>query len=488
MRNLWENGILQRILLLVVIGALLGISPLPHIVEHSLTQVGRAQKLGAPLSRAENLALVAEHIPWRNSLWETAGHEALIAKNPEIAIAYFKQAAASGSLSQEGYHKFGDAYEMVGNAYTALQVWDAANRIYGPSEIALTRIADIQRRNCDYPALVETLRSIAKLQSPGSGLEPLGIPLNYELGMLLAAVDPASAPPYLLQAAEQDPTLTEAASLAFTIQRALSYENPTYTLMTTGRKLADLDNWKLAAYAFQQVVDMQPEYGEAWAFLGEALQHLTGIEAGKYTIQPYSALEKAININPFSLPANTFMALYWQRSGDYENAYPYLSIAEEIDPSNPDIQVDLGAASAVLGDLESAASHYWEAIEMTSGETTYLRELAEFSIRYNYELEEIALPIARQAMLADPDGPSNLDVMGQVLFRLGDLFSAERFFIRAINHNPDFAPAHLHLGLVYNLQGKTRQANNAFNKAITLAPGTPTAEMATRYLSDSIIP
>jgi tetratricopeptide (TPR) repeat protein len=484
MRDLWEIGALKRIAFLVLITMFLGFSPVAYKAVLGMRMVGRNQGYNLPLGTAKNLALVAEHLPWRSNLWEQAGRFALMGKASETAIHYFKNAASIGSLSDNGYILFGDAYRQTGNLFTAGQIWETALYIYGPSDQLLNRLADIQRETKDYPALIQSLKHISTLQSPDFNNPSSIIDLNYELGMLLAAHEPATAPPYLLQAAELDPERNDASQLAFTIQRALPEGNPVYTLMESGRYLADLGQWDLAAYAFERVIEFQPDYGEAWAFLGETFQHIKNSEKQ----DAYKALEKAIEIDPASLPANIFMSLYWRRAGNPELALRYLITAAEIEPNNPDILVDLGATSAIAGDLDAANNHYWRAIELTSRDPVYMREYIKFCIQYNFHLEDIALPIAREVVRSDEDEPESMDIMGQVLFRLGDLMNAERFLIRALKLDPDYAPAHLHLGLVYKLQDKNRQANASFAKAISLAPGTPTAILAERYYDASSEP
>jgi tetratricopeptide (TPR) repeat protein len=481
MRDLWENGILVRILALMVIIALLGLSPQSHLVMQELLKANRAQ---GPDVTARSLAVVAEHVPRRQGLWEQAGHYALMGEDAESAILYFKEAATAGELSLDGYLEFGDAYVKVGNPYTAAQIWKAANQIFGVRRDSLTRLADLQRDLGQYPELIDTLKGLVDLQPSDPVSLSTNIELNYELGLLLAAQNPAAAPPYLIQAAELDPSLRDASQLAFTIQRALPNENPAYTAMAAGRKLAALNRWALATYAFQQVVNALPDYAEAWAYLGEAIQH----QDEPATTEAYAALEKALVLDPLSLPANIFMALYWQRAEDPERAYHYLFMAAEIDPDNPDILVDLGAAATVLGDLESAAANYREAIELTSRNPVYLRKMVEFCLRTNYNLRELALPLARQALARDATDPASLDVMGQVFLRLGDLFSAERFLLQALQQDPAFAPTYLHLGVLYRLQDRPDLANQAFAKAISLAPESPTADQAVRFLDQPANP
>jgi tetratricopeptide (TPR) repeat protein len=481
MRNLWDIGALQRIAVLVLIAIVCGFSPVAHQAASGMRMAGSTQRLNIPLGTAKNLIFVAENLPWRNHLWEQAGRYALLGGAPETAVSYFKVAAAAGSLSYNGYILFGDAYEQTGNLYTAGQIWKTANHIYGPSDQSLKRLAMIQRETKDFPALINTLKQLSQLETPDFDQPGNIADLYYELGFLLAAHDPASAPPYLLEAAELDSERKDASELAFTIQRALPADNPAYSLMESGRKLADLGKWEIAAHAFQRVIESQPDYGEAWAFLGETLQHVENPEIN----HAYEALTKAIEIDPTSLPANTFLAFYWQRAGNPDLAIEYLSQAAKIEPDNPDILVDLGAATATAGNLDSASAYYWKAIDLTSRDPAYLREFVNFCIQYNFNLEEIALPIAREAVRTNQGDPVLLDMMGQVLFRLGDLYNAERFLLQAVYLDPEYAAAHLHLGLVYKLQDKISQANASFTKAISLAPGTQTAIHAERLYEAS---
>ncbi len=484
MRDLWEIGAFQRIVILALIVMVLGFSPVAYKVALGMRIAGHTNRFNLPLGTAKNLALIAEQLPWRSDLWEQAGRYALEGKAPETAINYFKTAAGLGSLSNDGYILFGDAYEQSGNLFTAGQIWETGNYIYGPSEHSLKRLANIHRETKDYPALIKTLKQLALLQPPDFNQSEISADLYYELGMLLAAHEPASAPSYLLEAVELAPERNDASELAFTIQRALPEGNPAYTLMASGRKLADLGKWETATHAFQRVIESQPDYGEAWAFLGETLQHIEEPEND----HAYKALTKALEIDPASLPANTFMALYWRRAGKPELSLKYLSKAAEIDPNNPDILVDLGATTAIVGDLDSASRYYWQAIELTSHDPFYLREYVNFCIQYNFHIEDVALPIAREAIESNQDDPESLDVMGQLLFRLGDLVNAEKFLLRSVNQDPNYAPAHLHLGLVYKLQEKTSQANASFDRAISLAPGTQTAILAKRFRDASTQP
>jgi Flp pilus assembly protein TadD len=94
------------------------------------------------------------------------------------------------------------------------------------------------------------------------------------------------------------------------------------------------------------------------------------------------------------------------------------------------------------------------------------------------------LAAARRAVILDPQDPENVDTLGQVLVLLGDLASAERNFLRAIELDANHAPAHLHLGLVYMLQGERQLAYQEWQTVLLLVPGSPTAQQAERLVKN----
>ena len=97
--------------------------------------------------------------------------------------------------------------------------------------------------------------------------------------------------------------------------------------------MAGVGEWQLAAEAFRQATLANPDYPEAWAFLGEALQQ-TG-EPGR------EALENALRLDPASLTGNLLYGIYLKRSDDYERALAFLQVANDVDPDNPAILAEI---------------------------------------------------------------------------------------------------------------------------------------------------
>lgn len=459
-----------RLILIFGVIALLGVTPRPHRVERGFELARRALSSSNPLTSANELAALAELLPWRNSLWEMAGNYAFAGGDAAAAIEYFEGA---DSLSAAGLLTLGDAYAQSDDLVSAIGAWEESNSHYAPTEESLTRLADAYLTQDDYDSSIAALKQLSTFNFQPSTL--------YQLGTVLAAHKPASAPPYLIQAAELDPAIEiPARALAFTIQRALARGEPAYTLVAAGREFANLNNWELAAHAFQRAAQLRPDYAEAWAYLGEALQHLENStnDAG------LDQLTQAITLNPASLSANIFLGLYWQRQGNHQHARAYLQTAAALDPDNPALLIQLGEIWAQADDLESAVTLLWQAVELAPNDALPYQALAEFCIRHNFELQQTGLPAARQAVLLAPENPAALDVLGQVFFRLSDRLSAERFWLRALAHDETYAPTHLHLGLLYIFEDQAELAKAHLLSAISQASDITTADHARRLLHD----
>ena len=472
-----EVSILARVLLPLVLLALLGIAPRPHVVTRALWSAHLAirqdvsPQFAARSARA--LAQAAEQIPWRSDLWELAGRLALQGKEPLAGITYFERAASQNALSLDGQITLGDSYAETGDRAAAIDAWESALSSGSPSTEVLTRLLDAHLSLGDYPAAVADLQGL-------TALHPADADLRFQLGLLLSTLQPEAALAHLAQAAELDPELdAKAQKLIASIRTGSLAGDPAQTLFEAGRALGSIGEWELAAQAFRQATLVRPDFADAWAFWGEARQQLQD----DFISQPVpEELERALELDPSSLSANVLMALYYQRRARFDQALEYLRKATELYPQNPALYVELGEVLALSGDLEAALQAYQKTVELAPNDPAYYRLLAGFSARYEYQVGAVGLSAARRAVLLDPANPDSLDSMGQVLFLLGDLTSAERFFLRALDADPNHAPAHLHLGLAYMLQGERDRAYQEWKLVTSLASGTPAAEQAERLV------
>lgn len=433
------------------------------------------------MNASAHLPEILAYFPDRADLWELTGHYAFLGGETESAVTFFQHAATMGSLSASGYIEFGDAAFRNGDFSTAIEAWQSAIAMDSPSIELYSRLYKTHNLQGDLDATINDLYSLAEL-------EPSNPNHFYKLGLILSSIQPETALAYLLQASELEPAYQDdAQAIKSSVDAARKYDDPAYTLLESGRALGELNHWEHAVRAFQEAIKHHPDFAEAWAFLGEAKQHIEVDEdLQENSNMGLIELEQALEIDPQSIAANTLMALYWQRQQRYDLALVYLHTADNIEPKNPTIQVEIGRTLAIMGDLEKAQGYYERATELSPNDPHFWRQLAGFSIKYETQLREIGLPAARKAILLNPEDPASLDTMGEIFILLQDLYSGIRFLERAIAAQPDYAPAHLHLGFAYLLIGNDDLARKYLTYASTFATqDSVTAQHARRMLDSS---
>ena len=307
--------------------------------------------------------------------------------------------------------------------------------------------------------------------------EPKNPEAAYRLGLLLTLLNMEKSEPYLRQAANLDPGYQAAtARILNTIRLASFAEDPAYQVIQIGQSLAAEDEWQLAFFAFQRATQLNPEYTEAWAYLGLAQQEL-GQDG-------YQALSRAIELNPESLAANALMGAYWRSQGEPEKALPFFQTASDLDPENLNLLADLGLALADVGDMTGALDQFDKLVNLAPEDVQSWMVVAQFSLDYNVQLEEIGLPAARQAVLLDGQNPQALVLLARVYSQQGDTVLAPRFFERALQADPEYPPAHFYFGVYYLAHEDLSLAQEHLEIAVELSPDTTIGKQAQQVLDE----
>ncbi len=472
MDNLRDIQVWSRILVIGVLVGLLGLSALPHRIEREYRAVQQSVKENFPLAAARHLSTLLVYEPWRTDLQTAIGHYAALGGDFKTALVYLGQADTANLLTASDLVLLGDAYEAQDDTDQAVQTWLKALQLEDQPETVFERLLKVHQARKDYVAILADLKNLARLR-------PDRADYDFQLGLILAAFQPENSLVYLEMAARLDPPAPEKADkLQRSIRTALLAEEPAYTLLEAGRTLASVGEWELAEQAFTQAVQTRPDYAEAWAFLGEARQHLP---AG-VTRPALPPLLHALSLDPNSVSANSLLALYWQRQGDNDQALLFLQAASHADPHNPYLLAEIGRTYSELGKLPEAQGFYQRAVDLTPQEGTFWSLLAQFLLNHQIQVHEAALPAARQAVLIAPNDAAALDLMGQTLFMLGDFYSARRFLERSLTADPAYALAYLHLGLVELYQDDPAQARRNMLHAMEIAPDATVNSYAKRLL------
>ncbi len=466
--------LLIRLLIPVIVIPLFGLAPRPHKLSALIRQVESGLITGNFAQAAYNLAALAEVTSTYKGLWEQAGLASFRIGNYEEAVVYFERAQRQRELSRVGHEALAEAYLNLGEERRAESIWNELVQTASAPADLYKKLLSAHLARKDFAVAIDDLRQLVTLY-------PYQAEYRYHLGLLLSTQNPDLALPYLSQAAELDALYRRQVDvLSKGILLGQQEDDKGYALVESGRSLASLGEWDLAVAAFEQATELRPDYADAWAFLGESRQHLKEPDMSNVGLDD---LRQALALAPSSLIANTLMALYWQRQAKYDLALEHLQAILKEHPSNPALSAEVGSTLSKQGELSAALDAYQRAVELSSEDPIFLSRLANFSVEYEYLTREVGLPAAREAVLQSPSDPFVLDSMGQVLFFLGDTDSAERYFVRALVHDPDFPSAHIHLGLSKLLHGEGTAAYQHWDYVVSLAPDSVDADQADRLIS-----
>ncbi len=468
-------GFYLRILVVSIFIAILGLGPSPHAISGLMVNAYQSASSGDYLNAARDLAGITSYYPGRVDLNVKAGRYAFQAGDPEATIQYLERPGTLAHLTVDDWILLGDAYNQTGDSSRSEAIWKDVTKL-GDSNQVFQRLADLYIKQKDYVTAVSYMQKQLSIN-------PADTQLYYQVGLLYAVTDPIKALPFLAQATEIDPAhASDAGTLHDEIRTANLFDQPEYILLSSGRQLASMGNWEYAGEAFKRATDLNPKYADAWAFLGEAQQQIASPEISAFSNVGLSELTRALEEEPDSVLANTFMGLYWERHQDYSQAQHYLERSIAVNPSDPYLYSELGNILSKSGDLPAAQVAYESAIKITPQDPLFYCLLAQFALENQIQIRELALPAVRQALLLDTHDANSLDVMAQVMLMLQDFNSAERYATGAIQADPNFAPAYLHLGTAYLYLSEPDLAYKWLSLAKNVDPNSWVAAQSTRML------
>jgi tetratricopeptide (TPR) repeat protein len=406
----------------------------------------------------------AKRLFWRADLWQEAGFAAIKADRPEDAIASFVIAKEHAALTSDGWLALGDAYERTNDSSAAIAAWQSAGNVAEAYE----RLAKAHRAAGDFSTTMLDLQHLL-------ALEPDNANAHYQLGLLFMASRPEDALPELLRAAQLDPSFdVHIQPIRTELNTALLSDDKAYRFLLAGHALAAQNEWDLALKAFRNAVSQRPDYAEAWAWLGEAEQHL-GQDG-------FPALQKALLLDPASATVNVLTGMYYQRQGNPAKALAAYQAAVKLEPDNAAWHAALGGAYESNRDLLSALTEYQRAVELDPANVPAWQAMALYAVVNDSNLEGNGFTAARKLVELSPNDWQSLDIAGQVTHALGNLREARHLFEKAVELAPDQAAPHLHLALVFLDFKESDLAFAELKLAVSLDPNGPVGWQANRLL------
>jgi Flp pilus assembly protein TadD len=235
-----------------------------------------------------------------------------------------------------------------------------------------------------------------------------------------------------------------------------------YTAASLGLSLLEARGWALASLQFERALAYDPDYPDARAYLGYALDHLGySDEAGPHW-------QQAVALAPNSAAAHTFLGLYYERLGDVASARAEYETAYDLDPNNPAICVEIGQTWAAEGRYTEAEIWLREAVSLQPDDPTLWKVLVHFYLDHNIAATGRGVEAAARLVQLVPDDAGAHDLRGWAALQVGDYEQAEESLRRAVALDPTLAATHYHLGLLWSVRGLRQDAQEAFVRALDL--------------------
>lgn len=466
----------------------------------ALRQSDQLLQQGRLLQAAQLRLRASKGLFWQSEdLIEQAGKIFLQAQQAQLSIESLRPLYVRHRLSYAGKLILAQAYAQAGYVTMANQLrQELADSGYLPLILYPLLLESFQSTH-QFLEASETLGKLIMLQSH--------FPFwRYRYGLILLTAQPEEAKKILKEIVANDVTYKDGIEkLLDPLERSQS-EDMGYQLLQAGRGLASIGEWTLAEEAFYRAVSIRPDYAEAWAYLGlakfrNAFSVLTpnnlpntektslipdeSADHPKGWLRDRSGLAEirhALWLKPQSQVALVFETQYWLERGYPQIAIKSATKAVKIYPKDEAVLENYAQVLAQNGALESAWQVFHEIFQITDQKTEAAKSLLRFDIQNEYQLWEEALPLARTLTYQNPGDVESLDLLAQVLFSLNYLERATEILAQALRLDPNYAPAHLHLGIIYLQNNRINDAIRELNYVIQIAPNTPIAYQAQRIL------
>ncbi|MCE9552030.1 MAG: tetratricopeptide repeat protein [Planctomycetes bacterium] len=257
-----------------------------------------------------------------------------------------------------------------------------------------------------------------------------------------------------------------------------------------------LKRYEEAEAAYNQAIQIDPEYANAHVGLGNAYYFLERFQRAA------AAFEEAASLDPDDAEAYRGLADSLIELRQYEKAATAFKQAIRLDPENALAHRRLGCALVSLKRYEDAATEYKEAIRLDPGDVEsysslgyayhnlkrYEEEVAAYRVAIRLKPEdgnayfglrdayrslkryEEEAAVCKQIICLSPGNGVSHSNLGYALVSLKRYEEAETEYKEAIRLKPEYALAHRGLGYALLSLKRYEEAAKAFKEAIRLQP------------------
>lgn len=450
--------------LLLLLGGviLLRLSTIPAGLSDTLVRADQALSAGRPDQALGFYSQVATHAEGKAAAAVGIARARLALAEDETedrASAYnAAREAWLAAIPYEGFsdrvrHGLAETYLGMGNSLAAGEQWEALFAS-NPTDASLWyQLAPLQLEKGAWAAAARAYSAIAAAD-PDDG------EAHYWAGALQILADPVRAEQHLHAAREDSLYRKQAESLLATLEDMETIAESAHSHGRAGLAYLSVGEPALAEAQFRAAVEQEPDYADAWAYLG-----LAQTQQGRNGRQ---AIAQAVELEPESALVHSLMGHHWLYRDRPDLARPEFVHAWRLDPDNPAHLADVASTYQIEGDYSSAEVWYQAAIRAAPDDPTFWILMARFYLDTLHDVTGGGLPAAQRAVALGLENPAALDVLGWAQFLAGRPELAETNLVAARERDPSVPATHYHLGELYASQARWTEARLAFQQAITL--------------------
>ncbi|MEA5506361.1 tetratricopeptide repeat protein [Halotia wernerae UHCC 0503] len=229
-------------------------------------------------------------------------------------------------------------------------------------------------------------------------------------------------------------------------------------LSKQGNTLFELQRYKDALAAYEQAVEIRPDYAQGWNGQGKTLSKLKQYKAA------LAAYDKAIQIQPDYVEAWSGRGFILQNLQRYSEAIASFEKALKLQNNYPEVWNAKGEVFSNLKQYDNAIKSYEQAIKLKPDyyEAWYQKGLA----LQNLKQYEDAIAAYDQAIEIKPDYEQAWYNRGNALVNLNRYEDAFKAYDQVVQYNPNYDPAWLSRGHVLITLRRYPDAIESFNQVI----------------------
>ena len=238
-----------------------------------------------------------------------------------------------------------------------------------------------------------------------------------------------------------------------------------------GRYYGSMAEPALAKATFERWTARHPEDADMLINAG-----LTAFDATDYAqaLEFFEKATEAASSEEQKSGARTFRANTLDMLGRYDEA---VEAYEEVIDETPEwweAHANLGICHARNGRQERAEAAFRRGLEDCPGSPEIRDELAAHLLAERRDLDE-ALRLSEEAVALGRDEIRHLHTLGEVRLSLGDEAGAGEAYRAMLALDPENPEAHLEIGLLHEVRGEVREAEEHFVESLKSDPANPRA-------------